>query len=392
MLLLRETETGFQDTRNTLLVLKGLVRRMSAMPGSRAIVMVSPGFYLVTDHRADEMDVINSAIRSNVVISSLDARGLYSLTPGGKAETPRRRNVDPNTSRTSKRIMSARPRLPIMDVLEELAGDTGGTFFHDNNDFAAGLKLLATQPEYIYVLGFAPQNLKFDGSYHKLKVALKNDAGLQMQARRGYFERNHLVRPRRRGARKRSRKRSSRAMKCANCRWSLNTQFFKTGESKARLSILARIDAKHLHFRKADGRNNNTLTVMGGVFDRNGKYVAGTKKIVDLKLRDQTLDALPESGITVKTNLDVASGRLHRSAGGERFRRASDVGAERRSGYSVTSGLSRSEFVSMAQPLPSVTAQYPTCLTEPRPEEAVVTIWLRQTTSGPCSRRFLWYR
>ena len=40
----------------------------------------------------------------------------------------------------------------------------------------------------------------------------------------------------------------------------------------------------------------------------------------------------------------------------------------------------RSEFVSMAQPLPPVTAQYPTCLTEPRPEEAVVTIWLRQAT------------
>ena len=44
-----------------------------------------------------------------------------------------------------------------MDVLQELAGDTGGAFFHDNNDFVAGLKLLASQPEYIYVLGFAPR-------------------------------------------------------------------------------------------------------------------------------------------------------------------------------------------------------------------------------------------
>jgi hypothetical protein len=88
----------------------------------------------------------------------------------------------------------------------------------------------------------------------------------------------------------------------------LNTQFFKTGDLKARLSILARIDAKHLHYRKADGRNDNTLTVVGGVFDRDGNYVAGTQKVVDLKFRDQTLDALPEAGITVKTNLDVASG------------------------------------------------------------------------------------
>jgi hypothetical protein len=41
MLVLKEVEIGFQDTRNTLLILKGLVRRMSAMPGTRAIVMVS---------------------------------------------------------------------------------------------------------------------------------------------------------------------------------------------------------------------------------------------------------------------------------------------------------------------------------------------------------------
>jgi VWFA-related protein len=80
---------GYQDTRNTLLALKGLVRRMSAMPGSRTIVVVSPGFYLVTDHRTDEMEIIDNAIRHNVVISALDARGLSSFASGAKARTGR---------------------------------------------------------------------------------------------------------------------------------------------------------------------------------------------------------------------------------------------------------------------------------------------------------------
>jgi len=305
MVLLKEVETGYQDTRNTLLVLKGLVRRMSAMPGTRTIVMVSPGFYLVTDHRSDEMDVINTAIRNNVVISSLDARGLYSLTPGGNADTPAG-VVDPSTANI-KASYERQAALANMDVLEEFAEDTGGAFFHDNNDFAGGLKLVATQPEYIYVLGFAPQNLKLDGSYHKLKIVLKNGAALQMQARRGYFERNHLQDPAEEAKEELKEAFFSRD-EMRELPVELNTQFFKTGDSKARLSILARIDAKHLHFRKADGRNDNTLTVVGGVFDRNGKFVVGTQKIVDLRLRDQTLDTLPDSGITVKTNLDVASG------------------------------------------------------------------------------------
>jgi hypothetical protein len=194
-----------------------------------------------------------------------------------------------------------------MDVLEEFAQDTGGAFFHDDNDFVGGLKRLATQPAFIYVLGFAPQKLKFDGSYHKLNIVLKNGAGLQMQARRGYFERNHLEDPVEEAKTELIEAFFSRE-EMRELPVELKTQFFKTGELKATLSILARIDAKHLRYRKSDGRNQDTLTVVGGVFDRNGNYVSGTQKVVDLKFRDQTLDALPDSGIMVKTNLDVASG------------------------------------------------------------------------------------
>ena len=305
---LKELSTGLQDTRNTLLILKGLVRRMSAMPGSRNIVLVSPGFYLITEHRTDEMDVINSAIRSNVVISSLDARGLYALTPGDRAEDgPQANPTSDARESTLKRDWALQTVRADQDILEEMARATGGNYFHDNNDFYSGLKRVATQPEYIYVLGFAPQNLKFNGSYHEVKIVLKNSAGLQMQARRGYFERNHLEDPADEAKEELKEAFFSRD-EMRELPVELNTQFFKTGDNKARLSILARIDAKHLHFRKADGRNDNTLTVVGGVFDRNGKFVVGTQKIVDLKLRDQTLDTLPDSGITVKTNLDVASG------------------------------------------------------------------------------------
>jgi hypothetical protein len=87
----------------------------------------------------------------------------------------------------------------------------------------------------------------------------------------------------------------------------LHTQFFKTGTSQAKLSILARVDVKHLRYRKADGRNTNTLTVLGGVFDRNGNYVTASRKTIDISLTDQRLDSLA-SGVTVKSTLDVASG------------------------------------------------------------------------------------
>ena len=66
-----------QETRVSLLVLKDVVRRMSAMPGQRTIVLVSPGF-LTPELQQEKTDILDRAIRSNVIVSSLDARGLYT--------------------------------------------------------------------------------------------------------------------------------------------------------------------------------------------------------------------------------------------------------------------------------------------------------------------------
>jgi VWFA-related protein len=304
MYTLRALETGNQDTRNTLLSLKGLVRRMSAMPGSRTIVLVSPGFFLITQHRTDESDVIDLAIRNNVVISSLDARGVYTYVPGGGADTAF--NGNPQTMAIKAQADQA-AMIANQDILSELAADTGGTFFHNSNDFAAGIKQVGTQPEFIYVLGFSPHNLKFDGSYHKLTVTLKNVKGVGMETRRGYYERHHLE-----NAAEQAREEIREAVfsrdEMRELPVQLNTQFFKTDDFNARISVLARIDAKHLKYRKDAGRNNNTVTVTSGIFDRNGNFVKGTQKTVEMKLKDQTLDALPDGGITVKSNLDVPSG------------------------------------------------------------------------------------
>ena len=215
------------------------------------------------------MDVINNAVRNNVVISSLDARGLYSLTPGGNADTTPI-NFDPNTA-SVKANYERDTALANRDILEEFADATGGAFFHDNNDFAAGLKLIATQPEYIYVLGFAPQKLKLDGGYHKLNVALKNAAGLQLQARRGYFERNHLEDPAQEAMEELKETFFSRD-EMRELPVVLTTQYFKTGDQKARLAILARIDAVANEDSDGDGFANLLELVTGHFPGEAGDY------------------------------------------------------------------------------------------------------------------------
>jgi hypothetical protein len=48
---------------------------------------------------------------------------------------------------------------------------------------------------------------------------------------------------------------------------------------------------------------------VAGLFDSNGKNVAATRKVMDLRLRDQSLAALQNSGIRLKENFSVPPGR-----------------------------------------------------------------------------------
>ena len=74
----------------------------------------------------------------------------------------------------------------VEDVMAGLADASGGTFFHNSNDIEAGLKRLASVPEYVYLSEFSLDKVKADGNYHSLKVKVDR-GGLTIQAREGFF-------------------------------------------------------------------------------------------------------------------------------------------------------------------------------------------------------------
>jgi hypothetical protein len=287
-----------------LFVLQDVVRRLSSSPGSRSIVLVSPGFIVTDDYRLTEGDLIDRAIKANVTINALDARGLYTIIPGGDASTS---VANPGTDLGLKSQYQQSSALANQDIMGELASATGGAFFYNSNALGEGFQKLTKQPEFLYVLGFAPQNLKFDGSLHALKVVVKNPPGLTLQARRAYYAPLHAADPTE-DAKEEVREALFSRDEQRDIPVDLNMQFFKSSDVNAKLSVIARVDLRALRFRKAEGRNLNRLTIVAGLFDSNGNYVSGTEKTVDMKLRDQTLATLPASGISVKSNFDLMPG------------------------------------------------------------------------------------
>jgi VWFA-related protein len=294
---------GERESRLDLSVIKDVIRHLSAAPGSRNVILVSPGFYLPEEMRIEEADLLDRAIRANVTLSSLDVRGVYTVIPGGDASQTGRASV---SATNLLMLMDQNAMSADSDVMAELADATGGQFFHNDNGLFEGFRQLVAQPEYMYVLGFSPQNLRLDGSRHGLKVALKSPKGFDLQARRAYYAPSHAVNPEEQAKQEIQEAVFSRD-EIQELPVDLSLQYARAGGTSVKLNVLAKVNLKLLRFRKADDRNLNTLTVVSSVFDRNGNFVAGIQRIVDLRLRDQTLDTL-SSGVTVKTTLDITPG------------------------------------------------------------------------------------
>ena len=73
---------GDADNNYTYRLLEEVLRRLAGKPGERILLLASPGFLITTD-TLDESGIVDRANRANIVINTLDARGLYAPEPGG---------------------------------------------------------------------------------------------------------------------------------------------------------------------------------------------------------------------------------------------------------------------------------------------------------------------
>ncbi|MGO9272730.1 MAG: VWA domain-containing protein [Terriglobia bacterium] len=284
-----------------------LVRRMATLPGQRSIVWVSPGFMThQLEFRLSE--IIDRALRSNVIINGLDSRGLYTVDPAGDISKSANPAMFGNPAvagyLVSMRLAEAQTN---SDVLAAVAAGTGGTFFEHSNDLDEGFRRVGAVPDAAYVLGFSPANLKPDGKFHSLKVQVVAAPGLSAQARKGYFAPRELP-----DAKAQADEEIQEAVfsrdEMRELPMDFHTQFFKVNDREVQLSVLTRLDLRALHFRKQDLRNLDDVRIVAAVFDLDGNIVSTQEKVLEMHLRDTTLDRLRSTGVTLKEEFKVAPG------------------------------------------------------------------------------------
>jgi VWFA-related protein len=295
----RVLAVGEQGTRVALSTLRDVVKRMAAMPGQRIILLASPGF-ISNQENTTRNDIVDRAIKANVIINGLDARGLWvdSTFDASRSGFGGTNTQKMQIEREAQRVSS--------DIVADLAHGTGGKFFQNSNDLAGGFRKIADPPEYVYVLGFSPDNLKMDGSFHSLKVTVKSEERLTASARRGYYAPKQLTDPKD-AAKEEIREALFSRQEARSVPLDLKAEGVRSSDGKPQLAFEMRIPISAFHYRLVDGRHTNKLTLAHAIFDRNGIWVAGEENTVDMKLQPQTL-SMKDAAVKARRVYDLEPG------------------------------------------------------------------------------------
>jgi VWFA-related protein len=291
----RQVQALSTDTLNAI---GRVVVHLGTMPGKRELLLASSGFLAMAQQELKDK-IINRALQAGVVINALDAKGIYNEAQPGVRPQDGGLTETGTQAGNNAWIKFETTEMPLrLQVLSEplgtLAEGTGGVFYHNNNDLAAGFRKLGNPPEVTYRLGFRPEGAA-DGGYHKLKVTAKKYA---VQARPGYFA---------------PRADSLQSVIDREILAEDTVADFPIGiqlqQDQGTVSVMVSIDISKLRFSKEGDRQVQKVAFTAALFDAQGKMAAAKEGTMDLSLTEATFKRLVSTGVNANVTFAVPAGK-----------------------------------------------------------------------------------
>jgi VWFA-related protein len=180
-----ESEYNDLNTDRELFALRAISKSLEKISEKKSLLYFSGGISRDgIENQASLRAAINSAVRANLAIYSVDTRGLQAISPLGDASTGSLRGTGAYNGGALQNNMNQ--NFATQEVMATLSSDTGGKAFFDSNDFAPAFAQVQRDTSAYYAIGFHSSNPARDGKYRKLTIKI-NRPGIKLEYRPGYY-------------------------------------------------------------------------------------------------------------------------------------------------------------------------------------------------------------
>jgi VWFA-related protein len=257
-------------TTGTLGAIAFVVQSLRTLPGRKSVILLSDGFKLINqddDTQTNQIlqamqNLVEMANRSSVVVYAMDAKGLQPFTPGADV------GGRPSAQSYTDALNDAQAALegPVF-----LAKQTGGFVVTNTNDLNIGVQEAIYDQQSYYLLGFDPDDEKFDQKFHRFQVKSLRP-GLSVRTRSGflgYTEEEMRKEPATRGEQLLAALQSPLGKRDLDLR--MTPYFFNSAKGGPLVRTLFHVDPAKLKFKDGDnGRKQLHLELAAFAFDETG--------------------------------------------------------------------------------------------------------------------------
>jgi VWFA-related protein len=303
-----DAEFNLFSTDRQLSALQTAATMLRPLPEQKSLVLFTSNLRLNgTDNNAQLRATTNAAIRANVQIFPVDARGLLATAPLGNANQRSPGGTGVFTGALAQQAISRASRA--QDTLYALAKDTGGEALFDYNDLSRGIRQAAEAQTSYYIIGFYSTHTANDGKFRRVQVRLANaDLRAELSYRQGYFADKEWAK---KSAADRERQIEEALMlenPITEITIAMELNYFQLNRAEYFVPVAVKIPGSELELAQRRGARRMTLEFLVEVKDEYGRTEQNIRDKLDIQLTNQNAERLATRPVQYETGFTLLPG------------------------------------------------------------------------------------
>jgi VWFA-related protein len=302
-----ESEYNDINTDRELYAIASIAKSLNYINQKKALLYFSGGISRDgIENQASLRSAINAAVRSNMSIYSIDARGLQAISPLGDATTGSLRGTSAYNGAGIQNNFDA--NFNSQEVMANLSSDTGGKAFFDSNDFAPAFQRMQQDTSAYYVIGFRSTDIRRDGAYRRLSVKV-NRSDVKLEYRPGYYAPADFKHSNKEDRERELEEQLASDLPATDVAVYLQALYFRQDDDRYYIPISILVPGSQIPFVKGGDRDKATLDIIGEVKDAAGHRIGDARDTVKLAV-DQS-QQVRQKNIQYSTSFTLPAGKYH---------------------------------------------------------------------------------
>jgi len=302
-----DTEFNLFNTDRQLAALQTAAKMLGTLNEKKVLIYFASGLRLSgVDNQAQFQATTNAAIRANVSLYSIDARGLVAQAPLGDATRGSPGGLGMYSGNSA--LANVNNFQQSQDTLYALAADTGGKALLDNNDLTVGIVQAEQSISSYYILGYYSANQALDGRFRRIKIAYSGDSSAKLSYRQGYYAGKEFAKFTTVDKERQLQDALMLGDPITELTIAMEVDYFQLNSAEYYVPVVMKIPGSELALARRRGAEHTLIDFIGEVKDEYGATMANVRDKVDIKLTGETAAQLARQPIQYDTGFTLLPG------------------------------------------------------------------------------------